>query len=125
MSAPSQAAQSAQSAQAAPAQPQQQEIPVPSVQALIQASKLAQQLDRPIQLDYYADSRNNKAVIGQDEDTEEKLLVKSKEEYTSIIQKIYKVDTDYIILTENSLYIVSTQIAKRKIKASSLLGNEM
>ncbi len=101
-----------------------QEIPLPNVKVLLQAAKLAQQLDRPIQLDYYADSVNQKAFIGQDESTEEKLLVKSKEEYTSIIQKIYKVDTDLIILTENSLYIVSGNTQKRKINAASLLGND-
>lgn len=108
----------------APQTTPQAEIPIPNVQVLVQAAKLAQQLDRPIQLDYFSDSKSGKAVIAQDEETEEKLLVKSKEEYTSIIQKIYKVDVDYIILTENSLYIVSGQIQKRKIKASSLLGNE-
>ena len=116
---PQQSQQSQQSQQ-----PQVQDIPVPNVQVMIQAAKLAQQLDRPIQMDYYTDSRNQKAVIGQDEETEQKLLVKSKEEYTSIIQKMYKVDTDIIILTENSLYVVSGNIQKRKIKASTLLGNE-
>ena len=97
------------------------ETPLPSAQVLLQAARLAQQLDRPIQLDYYADTATKKAVIGEDQDTKDKLLVKSNDEYTSLIQKIYKVAEDYLILTENSIYIVSGKVEKRKIQASSLL----
>jgi len=45
----------------------------------------------------------------------EKLLVKSVDEYTSPIEKIYKVENEYIIVTENSLYIVSNKIATKRI----------
>ena len=48
------------------------------------------------------------------------MLVKNSEEYTSHIQKIYKSGDDYIIMTENSIYIVSGDIQKRKIQSSSL-----
>ena len=41
----------------------------------------------------------NTIIIGIRE-SGEKLLVKSEEEYTSPISKIYKVETDYIIETE-------------------------
>jgi hypothetical protein len=100
------------------------ETPLPSAQTLIQAAKIAQQLDRPILLDYYADSCIKKAVIGEDPDTKEKVLIKSNDEYTSLIQKIYKTDTDYLILTENSIYIVSVKIEKRKINTSTLIAQE-
>jgi hypothetical protein len=100
------------------------ETPLPSAQVLVQAAKLAQQLDRPIQLDYYADTFSKKAVIGEDQETKDKLLVKNNEEYTSLIQKIYKVGEDYLVLTENSIYIVSGRVEKRKIQASSLMQNE-
>ena len=112
------------SAPAAPAQQQPAaslETPLPSPQVLVQAARLAQQLDRPIQLDYYADTCSKKAVIGEDQDTKDKLLVKSNDEYTSLIQKIYKVAEDYLVLTENSIYIVSGKVEKRKIQASALL----
>ena len=99
------------------------ETPLPSAQVLLQAAKLAQQLDRPIQLDYYAETFSGKAVIGEDQDTKEKLLVKSNEEYTSLIQKIYKVVEDYLVLTENSIYIISGKVQKRKIQASTLMNN--
>jgi hypothetical protein len=47
----------------------------------------------------------------------EKLLVKSEEEYTSTIAKIYKVADEFIIMTENSLYIVDNKIQLRRISA--------
>jgi hypothetical protein len=46
--------------------------------------------------------------------------VKSKEEFTSLIKKLYKSEDDFIILTENSLYIVSGKIQKRKVNLASL-----
>jgi hypothetical protein len=100
------------------------ETPLPSKDVLFAAAKLAQQLDRPIQLDYYADTVSGKAVIGEDQETKDKLLVKSNEEYTSIVQKIYKVDPDYLVLTANSIYIVSGKIKKRSIQASALLQDD-
>ena len=45
----------------------------------------------------------------------EKLLVRNEEEYTSPISKIYKSDDEYIILTENSIYLVSAYIPSRRI----------
>jgi hypothetical protein len=100
------------------------ETPLPSAQVLVQAARIAQQSDCPIQLDYYADSCVKKAVIGEDQDTKDKVLLKNNEEYTSLIRKIYKVAEDYIVLTENSIYIVSTKIEKRKFQTSSLVAHE-
>jgi hypothetical protein len=48
------------------------------------------------------------------------MLVKNSEEYTSHIQKIYKAGDDFIIMTENSIYLVSGKVQKRKIQASTL-----
>jgi hypothetical protein len=48
------------------------------------------------------------------------MLVKSNDEFTSLIQKVYKVTEDYIIITENSIYIVSGKIQKRRIQAASM-----
>jgi hypothetical protein len=93
---------------------------VPSPAVLVQAAKLAMAQDKPILLDYFADSATDKAFVGEDPETKEQMLVKSAEEFTSLVQKMYKVGTDYIIMTENSIYIVSGLIKKRKIQASSL-----
>jgi len=78
------------------------------------ASKLAIVEDKPIMLDYWVSSLEKKALIGVRENGE-KLLVKSAEEYTSPIAKFYKSATEYIIITENSIYIVSADIQTRKL----------
>ena len=96
---------------------------VPSVQTLVSAAKLAIQKDMPIQLDYFVDSAEGKAFLGEDATTGEKMLVKNSEEYTSHIQKIYKAGDDFIIMTENSIYLASSKIQKRKIQASVLRGD--
>jgi len=41
--------------------------------------------------------------------------VKSEDEYTSSIQKFYKAGTEFIVITENSIYIVASDIPTRKI----------
>ena len=93
---------------------------MPAPQTLVQAAKLAMQQDKAIQLDYYLDTEQGRAFLGEDTDNNEKMLVKSGEEFTSLIQKIYKVQTDFIILTENSIYIVSGNVQKRRIKAPAM-----
>jgi hypothetical protein len=65
-------------------------------------------------LDYWTPSLDKKALVGSKESWE-KLLVKSEEEYTSTIVKFYKSGTEYIVITENSIYIVSSEIPTRKI----------
>lgn len=95
-----------------------QELPNTSV--LLQAAKLAMAQDKPIQLDYYADTVSGKAFMGEDSESKEKMLVKSGDEFTSLIQKVYKVGEDYIIMTENSIYIVSGKVQKRRIQANAL-----
>ncbi len=64
--------------------------------------------------DYWAGSLDKQVLIGMRE-SGEKLLVKSEDEYTSPISKIYKVDTEYIIITENSIYMVSADIETKRI----------
>ena len=97
--------------------------PSPSVQLLVQAAKLAHQHDMPIQLDYYVDTHLGKAFMGEDQETKEKMLVKGTDEFTSLIQKVYKVQEDYIIMTENSIYVVSGKVQKRGIKAAAMRGD--
>ena len=87
---------------------------LPSDVTLQHASKLSIVEDKPIMLDYWTASVDKKALVGVRE-SGEKLLVKSSEEYTSPIAKFYKSATEYIIITENSIYIVSSDIPTRKI----------
>jgi hypothetical protein len=87
---------------------------LPSDITLKHAAKLSIVEDKPIMLDYWTSSLDKKALIGARENGE-KLLVKSEEEYTSTIAKFYKSGTEYIVITENSIYIVSSDIPTRKI----------
>ena len=44
--------------------------------------------------------------------------IKSEEEYTSPVSKIYKVENEYIIITENSIYVVSSDIPTKRISGA-------
>jgi len=91
---------------------------LPSTATIEHAMKLAINEDRPIMMDYWKDSIEKTVLIGQrDDETKEKILVRSEEEYTSPIKQILKVGTDYIIMTENSIYLVDTGIPFRRISA--------
>ena len=87
---------------------------LPSHLCMQHVFKLAIVEDKPIMMDYWTDSLDNKALIGIKEN-QEKLLVKSSDEYTSPIAKFYKSIGEYIIITENSIYIVSSEIPKKRI----------
>ena len=65
-------------------------------------------------MDYWTLSCNSSVLVGVKADCE-KLLVKSEEEYTSPIAKMYQVENDYIVVTENSIYITVAGIETRKI----------
>ena len=87
---------------------------LPSDITLKHACKLSVVEDKPIMLDYWTPSLDKKALVGA-KTTGEKLLVKSEDEYTSGIVKFYKSAEEFIIITENSIYIVSADIPTRKI----------
>lgn len=86
----------------------------PSPTTLQHAAKLSIQYDKPILLDYWAESVSKTAFIGI-KPTEEKLLVKSADEYTSPISKIFKVENEFITITENSIYIISCNLPTKKL----------
>lgn len=87
---------------------------LPSDITMKHAAKLSIVEDKPIMLDYWTSSLDKKALVGVRE-TGEKLLVKSEDEYTSPISKFYKSATEYIIITENSIYLVSSEIPTKRI----------
>ena len=93
---------------------------LPATSTLIHAAKLAIVEDKPVLLDYWTQSLEKTVLIGvkdsqEYKDSPEKLLVKSEEEYTSPISKIYGAGTDYIIVTENSIYLVDKGIPTKRI----------
>ena len=92
---------------------QQYQLPASSIWP--QIAKLSITEDKPIMLDYWVDSLSSGGVIIGVKSDGEKLLVKSEDEYTSPISKIYKVETEYLIETENSLYIVDVNCSSKRI----------
>jgi len=91
---------------------------LPPANVLLRAAQIAMDQDKPIYLDYYADSIEKKCCVGV-QDAGTKYLVKSNDEYTSTIENIFKCESCYIIATENSLYIVSAEVPVKKIMAST------
>jgi len=85
---------------------------------MIQAARVAIEQDRPIYLDYFNDSLTKKCCIGVQGSS--KMLVKSDTEYTSPIETIMRIkeENTWIVLTENSLYIVSADIPVKRIVSS-------
>ena len=111
---PNQTAPPATSSALQVAAPQKSSYRLPDQTTLENVTKFAISEDKPIMLDYWTSSIEKKALIGVRENNE-KLLVKSDEEYTSPIQKIFKAGNDFIIMTENSIYIVDNKIPTKRI----------
>jgi hypothetical protein len=92
----------------------EQNYRLPSNTCLQHAWKLAMVEDKEIKSDYWASSLDKEVIIGV-KSNQEKLLVKSEDEYTSPVSKIYKVEGEYIVVTENSIYLVSADIESSRI----------
>jgi len=76
---------------------------LPDIKTLQNAAKLSIVEDKPIILDYWVQSIEKSVMIGIREDGK-KMLIKSTIEYTSYIEKVYRIaGKDYIIMTENSI----------------------
>jgi hypothetical protein len=90
---------------------------VPSATVLLRAAQVSIDEDKPLYFDYYRDSLEKKCCIGVQGTT--KYLVKSNEEYTSTIQTVFKCDTCYVVMTENSLYIVDAGIPIKRVMGST------
>jgi hypothetical protein len=89
-----------------------QKISMPSNDTLNQAAKLSIKISKPICFYFYIDSCKGNASIVSAEG--EKIIYKNNEEHTSPIKNTYKVGNEYLVVTENTIYIVScgTQINK-------------
>ena len=93
-----------------------EEYRLPNATTLTHAAKLSIVEDKPLLLDYWTSSLEKTALIGV-KDGGEKLLVKSEDEYTSPVSKIFKVQDEYIVMTENSIYIVDVSIPSKRISS--------
>lgn len=90
-------------------------IRLPSAETMLHCAKLAISEDKPIMLDYWVDSIKKLVFIGvKDDGSKEKILVRSADEYTSPIGKIFKNGKEHILITENSIYLVDVGIPLKK-----------
>ena len=93
---------------------------LPSTQCMMQVAKMAIEQDRAIMMDYFQQTAQGTAYLGEDPQTKERVLIKNKEEFTSLISNMYKTGDEYIVRTENSLYVVSGKIQKRNVNIAAL-----
>ena len=87
----------------------------PHEKTMMHAVKLSISEDKPIMMDYWVNSLQKTALIGVHEGKKERMLVKSEDEYTSPIAKLFNVESEFIVMTENSIYVVDSKIQRRKI----------
>ena len=88
---------------------------LPEIKTLQNAAKLSIVEDRPIMMDYWTNSIDKTVMIGIKDDGK-KMLIKNPEEYTSYIEKVFRINNkDYIIMTENSIYLVDAAIPSKKV----------
>lgn len=87
----------------------------PDAETFLNAAKLSITDDKPILLDYWTDSIDKDVALGVKTSNGEKLLVKSKVEYTSTILNLYKSGRDLIVVTENSIYLVDFAIPRKNL----------
>jgi len=87
-------------------------ITIPSDKTLQQATKLSIKLCKPICFYFYIDSCRGRVNIVTSEG--DKILYKNGEEHTSPIRNTYKVGSEFLVVTENTIYIIS---ANTKVKS--------
>jgi hypothetical protein len=92
---------------------------LPPASVLLRACKLSIDEDKPVYYDYYHDSLDKKCCIGVKEEDSSKFLIRSDNEYTSNIQTVFKSENCYIVMTENSIYVVSNEIPINKILSTT------
>ena len=87
-------------------------ISMPCAETLSQAAKLSIKVSKPICFYFYIDScKNNASIVTADG---EKIIYKNNEEHTSPIKNTYKVGHEYLVVTENTIYVISanTRVGK-------------
>ena len=86
---------------------QKRTVGLPSDKTLQQAVKLSIKTSKPICFYFYVDSLKKKISIVSD--GEDKIIFKNQEEHTSPILNTYKCGTEFLVVTENTIYVVSAE----------------
>ena len=88
-----------------------QQLTLPSEKTLVQATKLALKTKKPVCFYFYIDSLKGKITIVTD--GEDRIIYKSDDEHTSPILNTYKSENCFIVVTENTIYILSADTQVR------------
>lgn len=85
--------------------PAKKKLSLPSDKSMQQAVKLSIKFVKPIDFYFYLDSLKGNITIRSD--GEDRVLYKNEDEHTSPLLNAYKSDDCYIVVTENTIYIIS------------------
>ena len=80
-------------------------LSIPNDMTLQLACKLSIKLQKAIDFYFYVDSLKGNICIASNDD--DKIIYKNNEEHTSPIQNTYKVKDEYLVVTENTIYVIS------------------
>jgi len=86
-------------------------LTLPTEKTLLQATKLSLKTKKPICFYFYIDSLKGKITIVSD--GEDRVIFKNEDEHTSPIINTYKSENCYIVVTENTIYIISSETQVR------------
>ena len=90
----------------------QQKISLPGAKTLEQAAKLSIKVSKPICFYFYIDScKGNISIVNSDGD---KIVYKNSEEHTSPINNTYKVNDEFLVVTDNTIYVISCNTKVKK-----------
>ena len=84
---------------------QKRTVGLPSDKTLQQAVKLSIKSSKPICFYFYVESLKKKVSIVSD--GEDKIIFKNQEEHTSPILNTYKCGNEFLVVTENTIYVIS------------------
>ena len=87
-------------------------IVMPSSSTLDQLCKLSIKISKPIDFYFFIDSCRGEVKIVEAEG--DRIVYKNNEEHTSPIKHTYKVGNEFLIVTDNTIYVISasTKIAQ-------------
>jgi len=89
-------------------------LPLPSPETLVKAMKLSLKLAKPLDFYFYEESCRDGVCIMHD--GEDMVIYKNDDERTSPITKTFKSEEQFIVITENTIYIISATTPIRNLE---------
>ena len=89
-------------------------LPLPTAETLVKAMKLSLKLAKPLDFYFYEESCRDGVCIMHD--GEDMVIYKNDDERTSPISKTFKSEEQFIVITENTIYIISAGTPIRNLE---------